>query len=230
MSSHDWEMLIRLLLAAFLGGIVGIERGSGDRPAGFRTHILVCAGAALFMLVSMYGYDDYPMHGEEFPRNRDSSRIAAQVVSGIGFLGAGTIMHEGVTVRGLTTAASLWMISAIGLAAGAGMYVLSIGSTAVMMVTLVTFHSWEKRFAGTTKIDRRFVRITTANTPGIITQITSYLAKNGVKVKTLNVKNNKAKDQIVLELYLKVDPELDSYDIINGAQQISGIQSIENVR
>ena len=79
MSSHDWEMLIRLLLAAFLGGIVGIERGSGDRPAGFRTHILVCAGAALFMLVSMYGYDDYPMHGEEFPRNRDSSRIAAQV-------------------------------------------------------------------------------------------------------------------------------------------------------
>ena len=122
MSSHDWEMLIRLLLAAFLGGIVGIERGSGDRPAGFRTHILVCAGAALFMLVSMYGYDDYPMHGEEFPRNRDSSRIAAQVVSGIGFLGAGTIMHEGVTVRGLTTAASLWMISAIGLAAGAGMY------------------------------------------------------------------------------------------------------------
>mgnify|MGYP001440736020 CR=1 FL=1 len=106
MSSHDWEMLIRLLLAAFLGGIVGIERGSGDRPAGFRTHILVCAGAALFMLVSMYGYDDYPMHGEEFPRNRDSSRIAAQVVSGIGFLGAGTIMHEGVTVRGLTTAAS----------------------------------------------------------------------------------------------------------------------------
>ena len=115
MSSHDWEMLIRLLLAAFLGGIVGIERGSGDRPAGFRTHILVCAGAALFMLVSMYGYDDYPMHGEEFPRNRDSSRIAAQVVSGIGFLGAGTIMHEGVTVRGLTTAASLWMISAIGL-------------------------------------------------------------------------------------------------------------------
>ena len=74
------------------------------------------------------------------------------------------------------------------------------------------------------------MRITTANTPGIITQITSYLAKNGVKVKTLNVKNNKAKDQIVLELYLKVDPELDSYDIINGAQQISGIQSIENVR
>lgn len=77
MSSHEWEMLIRLLLAAFLGGIVGIERGSGDRPAGFRTHILVCAGAALFMLVSMYGYDDYTMHGEEFPRNRDSSRIAA---------------------------------------------------------------------------------------------------------------------------------------------------------
>ena len=229
MSSHDWEMLIRLLLAAFLGGIVGIERGSGDRPAGFRTHILVCAGAALFMLVSMYGYDDYPMHGEEFPRNRDSSRSAAQVVSGIGFLGAGTIMHEGVTVRGLTTAASLWMISAIGLAAGAGMYVLSIGSTAVMMVTLVTFHSWEKRFAGSSRNARRFIRIVAENEPGIITNITAYLTENGVKVRTLNVKNNSRKNEVVLELYLKISKDRDDIDIIRGLQSIEGIITLENV-
>ena len=165
------------------------------------------------MLVSMYGYDDYPMHGEEFPRNRDSSRIAAQVVSGIGFLGAGTIMHEGVTVRGLTTAASLWMISAIGLAAGAGMYVLSIGSTAVMMVTLVTFHSWEKRFAGSSRNARRFIRIVAENEPGIITNITAYLTENGVKVRTLNVKNNSRKNEVVLELYLKISKDRDDIDI-----------------
>ena len=122
LSPHNWDMILRLLLATVLGGAVGIERGSGDRPAGFRTHILVCTGSALIMLVSMYGFDDTYVSGISNANNRDSARIAAQVVSGIGFLGAGTIMHEGVTVRGLTTAASLWMVSAIGLAAGAGMF------------------------------------------------------------------------------------------------------------
>ena len=109
-------MILRLVVAAILGGIVGIERGSGDRPAGLRTHILVCVGSTLFMLVSLYGFDDVnplPTHVEEdIGQRRDSARIAAQVVSGIGFLGAGTILHEGLTIRGLTTAASLWMVSA----------------------------------------------------------------------------------------------------------------------
>ena len=118
LSPHNWDMILRLLLATVLGGAVGIERGGGDRPAGFRTHILVCTGSALIMLVSMYGFDDTYVSGISNANNRDSARIAAQVVSGIGFLGAGTIMHEGVTVRGLTTAASLWMVSAIGRAGG----------------------------------------------------------------------------------------------------------------
>ena len=104
LSPHNWDMILRLLLATVLGGAVGIDRGSGDRPAGFRTHILVCTGSALIMLVSMYGFDDTYVSGISNANNRDSARIAAQVVSGIGFLGAGTIMHEGVTVRGLTTA------------------------------------------------------------------------------------------------------------------------------
>ena len=106
----DIMMVVRLVLAAILGGIVGIERGSGDRPAGFRTHILVCVGSALFMLVSMYGFDELTpaeaLHEGDLGARRDSARIAAQVVSGIGFLGAGTILHEGLTIRGLTTAAA----------------------------------------------------------------------------------------------------------------------------
>ena len=228
MSSLEWELIFRLILATVLGGIVGIERGSGDRPAGFRTHILVCAGSALLMLISMYGFDDYN-EGIGVAKTRDSARIAAQVVSGIGFLGAGTIMHEGVTVRGLTTAASLWMIAAIGLATGAGMYVLSIVSTIIMMITLVTFHSWEKRFAGSSKNARKFIRVVANNEPGIITCITSYLTENGIAVKTLNVKNNSRKNEIVLELYLKVSKENDCGDIIRGMQSIAGIISLENV-
>ena len=229
MNSIQCEMMIRLVLSGSLGESIGLERGSGDRPAGFRTHILVCAGSALLMLVSLYGFDGFDAVPFEYPRNRDSARIAAQVVSGIGFLGAGTILHEGMTVRGLTTAASLWMVSAIGLAAGSGMYFISILATAVTMVTLVTFHNWEKRFAGGSKSDRKFIRITAANSPGIITQVTSYLALNNIKVKTMNVKTNASKNQLVLELYLKVNKELDSGAVINGVQQIDGILSIENV-
>lgn len=149
-------MVIRLVVAAILGGIVGIERGSGDRPAGFRTHILVCVGSALFMLVSLYGFDDvYPQTAkleEDIGQRRDSARIAAQVVSGIGFLGAGTILHEGLTIRGLTTAASLWMVSAIGLAAGSGMYFLSSVATIITMITLVTFHTWESALLPTAAV------------------------------------------------------------------------------
>ena len=174
--NKDIMMVVRLVVAAILGGIVGIERGSGDRPAGFRTHILVCVGSALFMLVSMYGFDDMApataVHESDLGARRDSARIAAQVVSGIGFLGAGTILHEGLTIRGLTTAASLWMVSAIGLAVGSGMFFLSAMATAITMVTLVTFHTWEKRFASNSRSDRRFVRITTSNRNGAITDIT----------------------------------------------------------
>ena len=119
LDAMDWQMIMRLFLAALLGGIVGMERGSGDRPAGLRTHVLVCTGSALIMLVSIYAFDPQTY-------TRDPGRIAAQVVSGIGFLGAGTILHEGLTVRGLTTAASLWMVAAIGLAIGSGMIMIGI--------------------------------------------------------------------------------------------------------
>lgn len=226
---HNWDMILRLLVATVLGGAVGIERGSGDRPAGFRTHILVCVGSALIMLVSMYGFDDTYVSGISNANNRDSARIAAQVVSGIGFLGAGTIMHEGVTVRGLTTAASLWMVSAIGLAAGAGMYVLSFVSTAIMLITLVSFRKWEKRFGVAASNGRRYIRIVANNEPGIITNITSYLAENDIKVKTLNVKNNAQKNEVVLELYLKIGKNADKEGVARGLQSISGIVTIENI-
>ena len=224
------EMVIRLLLAALFGGVVGMERGSGDRPAGFRTHILVCAGSALIMLVSMYGFEGYDVVPLEYPRNRDSARIAAQVVSGIGFLGAGTILHEGITVRGLTTAASLWMISAIGLATGAGMYSIGAAATLITFITLTTFHSVEKRFAvASSKSDRKYIRVVTANIPGTVARVATFLAQNDVKVKTINVQNSTFSDKVVLELYLKFNKDLDLGMIMDGLQQIEGIQSIENV-
>ena len=232
-SPLELTMVLRLIVAAILGGIVGMERGSGDRPAGFRTHILVCVGSALFMLVSIYGFDDIaPVTTnleDDIGTRRDTARIAAQVVSGIGFLGAGTILHEGLTIKGLTTAASLWIVSAIGLAVGSGMYLLSTVATMLTMLTLVTFRTWEKRFAGT-RSDRRFIRVVTRNTPGIITEITAFLSDCGIKVKTLNVKTDNKNGNIILELYLKIDRTIDMVEVADGIQNIDGVLALENAK
>ena len=232
-SPLELTMVLRLIVAAVLGGIVGMERGSGDRPAGFRTHILVCVGSALFMLVSIYGFDDIERVTttleDDIGTRRDTARIAAQVVSGIGFLGAGTILHEGLTIKGLTTAASLWIVSAIGLAVGSGMYLLSTVATMLTMLTLVTFRTWEKRFAGT-RSDRRFIRVVTRNTPGIITEITAFLSDCGIKVKTLNVKTDNKNGNIILELYLKIDRTIDMVEVADGIQNIDGVLALENAK
>ena len=232
-SQLELTMVLRLIVAAILGGIVGMERGSGDRPAGFRTHILVCVGSALFMLVSIYGFDDIaPVTTnleDAIGTRRDTARIAAQVVSGIGFLGAGTILHEGLTIKGLTTAASLWIVSAIGLAVGSGMYLLSTVATMLTMLTLVTFRTWEKRFAGN-RSERRFIRVVTRNTPGIITEITGYLSECGIKVKTLNVKSDNKNNNIILEIYLKIDKNIDMGMVADGIQNIDGVLTLENAK
>src|SRR4051794_12575917 len=115
------QLSIRLLAAAVLGGLIGVEREVHGRPAGMRTHLLVAFGCALFTVLSIYGFND-PISGTSNP---DPSRLAAQIVSGIGFLGAGAIIKYGTSIRGLTTAASLWATAAIGIGTGTGQYVLS---------------------------------------------------------------------------------------------------------
>ena len=134
-----WEFVLRIFVAALLGGAIGLEREYRAKEAGFRTHFLVALGSALFMIVSAYGFE-----GALASENHrwDVSRVAAQVVSGIGFIGAGTIIvHKSENVvRGLTTAAGVWVTAAIGLACGGGMYVLSIASTVLVLVGLEAFN------------------------------------------------------------------------------------------
>jgi len=125
------DTLFKLSLAALLSGVIGYEREHSHRPAGFRTHILVAVGSALVMATSFYLFEAYK--GET---NMDPTRLGAQVISGIGFLGAGTILREGFSVKGLTTAASLWAVSCIGLAVGGGFYAGAIVGTVVIYITL----------------------------------------------------------------------------------------------
>jgi putative Mg2+ transporter-C (MgtC) family protein len=123
------EVLLRLAVAAALGAAVGVERELRERQAGLRTHLLVCLGSALFTLVSAYGFS-------EWGARVDPTRIAAQIVTGIGFLGAGAIIRQGFSIRGLTTAATLWLTAAIGMAAGAGSYVAAGVTTGIALFSL----------------------------------------------------------------------------------------------
>jgi putative Mg2+ transporter-C (MgtC) family protein len=147
-SISDGEIVLRLAIVVVLCGAIGLERQARDQIAGVRTHVIVGVGAALFTLVSAYGFP-------EFGQSRiDPTRIAAQVVSGIGFLGAGVILRHGVTVRGVTTAAALWISAAIGMATAAGFYVGAVAATAIALVTLVALRRLKpvvrRRLAGET--------------------------------------------------------------------------------
>ena len=137
---NTFTVLVRLLLAVCLGGVIGLERGANKHPAGFRTHILVCVGAALAMLTNQYIYNN-------FSPPLDPSRLGAQVITGVGFLGVGTILVTGRhKIKGLTTAAGLWASACIGLAAGIGFYPGAIIATILVLVSLGLFPRLEKAF------------------------------------------------------------------------------------
>lgn len=132
------EIVARLVVSAIFGGIIGMERESNKSPAGFRTHILVTIGSALIIMISATAFDP-------IGQGNDPMRLAAQVITGIGFLGAGTIMREGSRVKGLTTAATLWVCAAIGLSIGAGLYLLGGLSTLVVMLTLTVLNRIDQK-------------------------------------------------------------------------------------
>jgi putative Mg2+ transporter-C (MgtC) family protein len=144
------DLSVRLIVAAALGLAVGFEREIHGHPAGLRTHMLVASGSALFTVMSAYGFRDV---ADAVPAAAaapiDPTRIAAQIVSGIGFLGAGAILKDGIVIRGLTTAASLWATSAVGMAAGAGEYIIGVVATGTILVSLWPINALAERLHGT---------------------------------------------------------------------------------
>ncbi|MEW6008425.1 MAG: MgtC/SapB family protein [Candidatus Omnitrophota bacterium] len=141
MMLSDKQVIIRLILSVILGGLIGVEREMRKRSAGLRTHILVCLGATLIMLTSLYVFDIYKNIAQV-----DPSRIAAGVITGIGFLGAGAIIQAGDSVRGLTTAATLWIMAAIGMAVGCGFYMAASITTVLVLIVLLAIRSIEYYF------------------------------------------------------------------------------------
>lgn len=213
------EVVTRLLLSIVLGGIIGIERESVNRPAGFRTHVLVCVGSTLTMLVSIFIFEKFRAF-----TSTDPSRIAAQVVSGIGFLGAGTIIRVGPTVKGLTTAASLWTVASIGLAIGCGFYSAAIIATIFTFITLISLSRIEAVF-----INRRLlynIYVTVSDKPGQLGKIGTVLGEYGISIRNIKMENLD-EDRVNINLTVRLPANVKIEDVIMKLSAIEGIQCID---
>ncbi|MHB1043057.1 MAG: MgtC/SapB family protein [Eubacteriales bacterium] len=216
------DIIIRLVMAIALGGFIGLERerlhvGYKTYSAGFRTHILVCVGAAVCMIVSI------GMH-EQF--KGDAARIAAQVVSGIGFLGAGAIMREGLLVRGLTTAASLWVVASMGLACGAGYYLAATFGTLLVLFTLVILGTIEDFVRGKRKFD--MLSVVLSDAPEQVGLITSVLEKQYGSVKRIEMNKMSDPGKMLLEVYLKPSAEANMLEILHALAGLPGVYRVEH--
>lgn len=174
------DLTLRMALAVVLGGLIGLEREWSNHAAGFRTHILVCIGSASIMLLSIYGFTQFVAE----PNVRtDPARLAAQVISGIGFLGAGAIIRNGSSISGLTTAASVWVVAAIGLSAGAGFYYPAMLATFLVLVSLFLLNKWEKYLLRNRRNQDVVMKI--YDRPGTLGCIATKFGEQGIQIKNL---------------------------------------------
>ncbi len=200
---HFGEVLLRVVLAGLLGGAIGVEREIREREAGLRTHLLVAVGAALFTIVSAYGWHDFHFSARS-GITYDPTRIAAQIVTGIGFLGAGAIIRQGFSVRGLTTAATLWVVAAIGLAAGAGYYSAAVITTAVALFSLwplrIVAFRIVQRFRGGT--GRLLVELPTGQSPA---PVIAEVERSGGRIEVMEISQEADRRNVELTLELPQD-------------------------
>ena len=222
----ELDLVLRLLTAAGLGGLIGLEREISDQPAGFRTHMLVALGSCLFAIVSAYGFDAFLGYRPEEIRF-DPSRVAAQIVTGIGFLGAGAIIRYGMTVRGLTTAASLWVVAAIGLAVALGGYLTSGVTAAITLVAL-----W-----GLKRIRPRLTRGLKTGHEEFVLEIDPSLELEalvhavgvlGARIDHLRVEEEDGVRQVVVVLSLP--PDRSPEDVVASLTRSPGVRNVDWTR
>jgi putative Mg2+ transporter-C (MgtC) family protein len=211
------EVLLRLFVAAALGGAIGLERELRERQAGLRTHLVVSVGAALFTLVSAYGFAGF---GDKV----DPTRIAAQIVSGIGFLGAGAIIRQGLSVRGLTTAASLWLVAAIGMAAGAGYWEGALIATFGALLTLgplrvIAFRTLS-RFRPTR--ERLLVEIPAGGSPAPVIEA---IERQGGRVVSLDVTQEGDRRSVAVDVELP--PGATGVAVVAGVAEVDGVLEVQ---
>ncbi len=216
-------VVIKLLLSAALGALIGFEREHSNRPAGLRTNTLVCIGAALVQITSIDIFNRYS--GQT---NIDPARLGAQVISGIGFLGAGTIIREGTNIKGLTTAAGLWVVACIGIAIGSGSYAAGIMGAVLAYIILRSMRVVEYKMANRSKYLELDLEI--ANKPGEIGRIGKYLGEKNISIRNMVFKEYEDDDERVnLYLSIKLPTKLMKQEVIGNLLDEEGVYSVEEL-
>ncbi|MBM7573123.1 MgtC/SapB family protein [Aquibacillus albus] len=212
-------MMNRIFFALILSGLIGFERELKNHSAGFRTHILVGVGSCLMMLLSLYGFEAYTQNYEYV--RFDPARIPSYVISGIGFLGAGTIIVNGMTIRGLTTAASIWAVAGLGLVVGAGMYKAAVLTTIVILLSLVLLNNLERHFRS--KKNRIAIQLVVANDLNI-DQLLSIFKEKNVKVEKLEIEKE-AEDRRLF-IYLSHTKTINKFKLFDHISKIDHIKQV----
>lgn len=221
------EILLRTIISILCGGLIGLERRGKNRPAGLRTHVLVCVGAATVMMLSeslLLKYYD------EFGIISDPSRLGAQVISGIGFLGAGTIIQLGANVRGLTTAASLWTVAVVGLVLGSGFYVLGFVVSAAMYIILVVFNVLARNIEKRASQGIYDLSITINNKPKVIGHVNMVLAEHNIRILDMDFNNcdkDNSEDDAITSILMTI--KTDEVDISLLILELSGLNGVLSV-
>jgi putative Mg2+ transporter-C (MgtC) family protein len=219
-------MTFRIIFAAILCGLIGFEREIKRHPAGFRTHLLVGVGSCIMMLLSLYGFDPYL---EKYDTIRfDPARIPSYVISGIGFLGAGTILVKGATVRGLTTAASIWVVAGIGLISGIGMYAPAILTTIVVLLSLNFLNRFEMKMFKVS--EEAHLEIIVKKDAHSLSRIIEVLQQNGVQIQQTGVEwmNNDQGQNVLKKYHLQVIPPKieNKVNLLDQLLDVEGVMKI----
>jgi len=211
------EISLKLLLAVGLGGLIGLERESSHKPAGFRTNILICLGATMMMILSTL------LLGRENARASDITRIAAGVITGIGFIGAGTIIHARGMVIGLTTAATIWVVSGLGLVIGAGYYLVALIYAGIVILTLIIFRQFEEHYL---KKNRFTYLLKTKPLPQILSKLRQVAFHEGIRFSEIALKKEGQRQTIKLSFNTSEEKE---QQFNQSVLQLEGIEEISIV-
>ena len=223
MMDEMFEMVFKLFLSAFLGGLIGLEREAHSRAAGLRTHILVAIGSTLIMMVSNYMFLLYQNQTAGTIVRLDPARIAAMTITGIGFLGAGTIIQSKEIIRGLTTAACLWVIAAVGLAVGCGFYLPAVMTSIIALIALYLLHhledflkkDWYRRLMVITDDSDRFPTIE------------QVLTRNKMRILKVGLDTNLLQKETIYHIDIKMKKDLNDFKITHELAKIVGLRRVQ---
>lgn len=219
--SWEWEYMLRLAVACLCGACVGFERSRRFKDAGVRTHVMVTLGAALIMVVSKYGFQDIP--ALEMMKV-DASRVASNVVTGVGFLGAGVIFFKGSTIKGLTTAAGLWTTAGIGLALGSGMYFIGIASAIIMIIAQFFLHRVLKSVDSYSTSE---ISVSLKDEKGAIEEFKNQLEEENLVIQSCKIIKDRDEDVIKLKATVRMPHDMDFEDVVRIVEHNDRIKSIE---